>query len=102
MAMDVVRTDCAARRVPQAGEAVGIIEVAGRTRMIGQPVNSSNLCSVDYAWWSGTLTIEFRNGGIYEFYGVPQELHAGLMGASSHGSYFARHIRNRFRYRRLQ
>ena len=70
--------------------------------MIGQPVRSSNLASVDYAWWSGTLTIEFHHGGVYEYYGVPHAVYSGLMEASSHGRYFWHYIRNRFRYRRIQ
>jgi hypothetical protein len=70
--------------------------------MIGQPVSSSNLASVDYSLWSGTLTIEFRNGSVYEYRGVPAELHAGLMQAASHGCYFSANIRNRYPYRRLR
>jgi hypothetical protein len=57
---------------------------------------------VDYSLWSGTLTIEFRNGSIYEYRGVPAELHAGLMQAALHGCYFSANIRNRYPYRRIR
>ena len=58
------------------------------------PVTSTNLQSVGYDEDSRTLTIEFRNGSIYEYENVPPEVHAELMNADSHGKYFHRHIRN--------
>ena len=64
-------------------------------------VQSSNLANVDYSW-AGTLTIEFRSGGIYEYYHVPHSTYIGLMNAESHGRYFHAHIKNRFRYRKLR
>jgi hypothetical protein len=61
-------------------------------------VQSSDLCAVDYDW-SGTLTIEFHSGGVYEFYRVPPSEYDGLMNARSHGEYFHAHIKNRYDYR---
>ena len=63
-------------------------------------VQSSNLSSVDYDW-SGTLTIEFHSGGVYEYYNVPPSEYAGLMNASSHGEYFHAHIKKRYDYQRI-
>lgn len=57
------------------------------------PVTSSNLRSVGYAPASQTLEIEFDHGGVYQYSGVPQAEYDGLMSASSHGSYFDRHIK---------
>jgi hypothetical protein len=62
-------------------------------------VQSSNLAGIDY--WSGTLTIAFHNGGVYEFYNVPPSEYVGLTNASSHGKYFHAHIKGRFSYRRI-
>ncbi|MCZ7556804.1 MAG: KTSC domain-containing protein [Bacteroidia bacterium] len=56
-------------------------------------VSSSNLRSVGYDAASRTLEIEFLNGGLYRYTGVPASVHAGLMSASSHGSYFDAHIK---------
>lgn len=64
-------------------------------------VQSSNLRAVDYDW-SGTLTIAFHSGGVYEYFDVPHAEYAGLMNASSHGKYFHAHIKNRYAYRRIQ
>lgn len=63
-------------------------------------VQSSNLAAVDY--WGSTLTIAFHSGGVYEYYGVPYPIYAGLMEAASHGRYFHAQIKNRFRYRRVR
>ncbi len=57
------------------------------------PVTSTNLQSVGYDVSSRILTIEFRNGSVYEYEDVPPEVHAELMNADSHGKYFHRHIR---------
>lgn len=58
------------------------------------PVTSSNLQSVGYDAVSQKLTVEFRNGSVYEYGNVPPEVHAELMQAKSHGKYFHSHIRN--------
>jgi hypothetical protein len=64
-------------------------------------VQSSDLQAVDYDG-SGTLTIAFHSGGVYEYYGVPFSEYAALMNASSHGKYFHAHIKNNYSYRRIQ
>lgn len=66
-----------------------------------QPVSSSNLSSVGYDEVSHVLEIAFHNGGIYQYFNVPQNVHVGLMNASSHGQYFYYNIRNVYGYRRI-
>jgi hypothetical protein len=58
------------------------------------PVTSSNLQSVGYDEESRILTIEFRNGSVYEYEGVPPDVYSELMSAKSHGKYFHRQIRD--------
>lgn len=66
-------------------------------------MTSSHLKSVGYDEESRILTIEFRDGAIYEYAGVLPEVHAELMNAESHGKYFHRHIRNaEFAMRRVK
>ena len=65
-------------------------------------IQSSDLSAVDYDGWSGTLTIEFHSGGVYEYYHVPPSEYDGLMNARSHGKYFHAYIKNRFSCRRIQ
>jgi len=65
------------------------------------PVRSSNLVSVGHDPDRQVLEIEFRGGRVYVYYGVPVPVHAGLMGARSHGRYFHARIRGRYRYQRV-
>lgn len=57
------------------------------------PVSSSNLRAIGYDPDSRTLEVEFLDGGLYRYSGVPASVHAGLMSASSHGSYFDANIK---------
>lgn len=57
-------------------------------------VESSNLASVGYDANTKILEVEFNDGGIYQYSGVPPEIHTGLMNASSHGEYLNRHIKS--------
>jgi hypothetical protein len=69
--------------------------------MICNYVSSSNLSQVCYDAPTATLDISFHSGGVYRYVGVPQGVYAGLVSAVSHGSYFARHIKNRYPCHRL-
>ncbi|MBI5374534.1 MAG: KTSC domain-containing protein [Candidatus Schekmanbacteria bacterium] len=57
------------------------------------PVSSSNLASVGYDPVNFILEIEFHNGGIYQYFNVPESEFNGLMGAESHGKYFDGYIK---------
>lgn len=61
-----------------------------------QAVVSSNLRAVGYDASQQTLEIEFNNGSIYRYTGVPKSIHESLMSAESHGRYFNAYIRDRF------
>ena len=64
-------------------------------------VESEALCSVGYDGKRQLLEIEFNSGELYRYFDVPASVHAGLMGADSHGEYFSHHIRDRFDYEHL-
>jgi hypothetical protein len=57
------------------------------------PVQSSNLVSVGYDPETLTLEIEFHNGGIYQYIGVPPEIYEGLISAGSKGTFFHQFIK---------
>jgi hypothetical protein len=59
-----------------------------------EPVDSTNLASVGYDPQTRVLEVEFRNGGIYQYFDVPLETYEELMTASSHGSYFVHFIKD--------
>jgi hypothetical protein len=58
-------------------------------------VNSSAIAAVGYD--GHTLTVEFRNGRIYDHPRVPYSVYEGLMRASSKGWYYNTYIRGRYR-----
>ncbi len=65
-------------------------------------VQSSNLASVGYDSSEQTLEIEFHHGGVYQYYGVPEDRHIGLMSADSHGKYFDQYIKKAgYRYQKI-
>jgi hypothetical protein len=66
------------------------------------PVSSSNLRSIGYDSQSQVLEVEFTNGGLYQYVGVPEYVHQSLMNASSHGVYFSANIRNVYLFRKIR
>lgn len=65
-------------------------------------VSSSNLASVGYDSSTQLLEVAFLNRSVYQYFGVPSSVYMQLMNASSHGSYFNQHIRDRYRYRKVR
>ena len=58
-----------------------------------QSVTSSNLASVGYDAANEILEVEFKHGGVYQYFGVPENVYDELMNADSHGQYFDRNIK---------
>ncbi len=70
--------------------------------MVRTAVTSTNLVSVGYDEREQVLEVEFHSGGVYQYYEVPPAVYAGLMAASSHGSFFVHNIKDAgYRYRRV-
>jgi KTSC domain len=65
------------------------------------PVSSSAISSVGYDDSSSTMEVRFQGGGVYQYYQVPEPVYQRLMSALSKGSYHARHIKSRYRCRRV-
>lgn len=66
-----------------------------------QPVTSSNIASIGYDADSQTLEVEFLNGGVYQYFDVPQHIYDGIMNADSHGQYLAQNIKGAYRYSKV-
>lgn len=64
-------------------------------------VNSTNLDHGKYDETNQTLTIAFKNGGLYEYSDVPPSIWEDLTTASSAGSFFAQQIKGVFDYARV-
>jgi hypothetical protein len=61
---------------------------------------SSNIARFRYSAETQVLTVEFRNGGRYEYYDVPNATFEGMTRATSKGQYLAQSIKGAYRYAR--
>ncbi|MES2826764.1 MAG: KTSC domain-containing protein [Bacteroidota bacterium] len=66
-----------------------------------QTVSSSNIAAIGYDPNSQTLEIEFLNGGVYQYFDVPQHVQEELMNAGSQGQYLAQNIKGAYRYSKV-
>ena len=60
------------------------------------PVISSNIQAIGYDSDSQTLEVEFNHGSVYQYIGVPQGEHEGMMNADSKGKYLNANIKGRY------
>ena len=58
------------------------------------PVISSNIVSIGYDPEIQTLEIEFKNGSVYQYSGVPSDEFDSFMSAYSMGTYFHARIKH--------
>jgi hypothetical protein len=63
------------------------------------PVDSSSIDSIGYE--KNVLEVRFRNGGLYQYFDVPEETLVLLMRAGSKGAFFNQNIRGRYASRKL-
>lgn len=66
-----------------------------------KPVKSSNIKSVGYDPATKRMHVEFSGGGVYDYEGVEPDDHASFVHDSSQGSHFSRHIRGKFKHKKL-
>jgi len=64
-------------------------------------VSSSNIQSVGYDTEALILQIRFRDGGVYQYSGVPPMIFHGLMSSASKGKYATAHIYKKFSSRKI-
>ncbi len=63
------------------------------TEMDVKPVRSRDLALVGYDAATSILEVVFRAGGVYRYKEVPESVYHGLMSASSHGTFFQKHVK---------
>lgn len=65
-------------------------------------VSSSTIRSIGYDSSSQTLEVEFRDGRIYHYFGVPEGVYLGLMSAPSKGQFLDANVKKAgFTYHRV-
>lgn len=62
---------------------------------------STVIAAIDYAPQCRELTISFRSGRVYVYFGVPPATVEAFRRATSKGSFFNRAIRDRYPFREL-
>lgn len=62
---------------------------------------SSNIRSARYDVEAQVLEITFLNGGVYEYYSIPERIAQEFDRAASKGGYLAANIKGQFRYSRV-
>lgn len=66
-----------------------------------RPVDSSNVEAIGYDSATKTLRVHFKNGGVYDYAGVPAEKHTALLEAKSVGGHLHRLINGAHPARRV-
>ncbi|WP_025109728.1 KTSC domain-containing protein [Pseudomonas sp. H1h] len=61
-------------------------------------VYSRAITAVGYDAGTKRMRISFQQGHSYDFYNVPLDIYSGLMVAVSKGSYYNKHIRDRYQF----
>lgn len=59
-------------------------------------VSSTVIASVAHEGRSNTLEVEFRNGRVYDYFGVPRAVFDDLLASDSAGKYFNDEIKPRY------
>jgi len=62
--------------------------------------NSSNIARFKYDVSSQVLTVEFNNGGTYNYFDVHDHIFEEMKNAGSKGKYLAQRIKGTYRYAR--
>ena len=62
--------------------------------------DSSTLGRFDYNKDTHVLTVEFKNGGRYNYFDVPEVMFEQMQAAASKGQFLAKSIKNSYRYAR--
>lgn len=57
-------------------------------------VNSSAITRIE--WSGGTLSIWFKAGKRYDYFGVPEQLYLAFLNARSYGEFFNDHIKDKY------
>jgi KTSC domain len=61
-------------------------------------VNSSNIDEVEYIPSTKTLQIRFKNGSLYNYFDVPEEVFEEFIKSESAGKYFQAHVKSAFQF----
>ena len=64
-------------------------------------VQSREIAIIGFEPQTSTLEVAFRNGGVYHYSGVSEDVYKALMAAPSLGKYFEKNIKHQYPYQKL-
>lgn len=64
-------------------------------------VYSSNVSSVGYDPIENILEVEFKNGTVYQYFDVPEDIYLEMMHADSVGKYLNNTVKGKFQYTKI-
>jgi KTSC domain len=67
-----------------------------------QSVDSSSIESVGYDAKDQTLELEYVNGGVYKYFGVPEFVHRRLLTSDSPGAFVNSVIKRNYEFREVR
>jgi hypothetical protein len=62
---------------------------------------STNLARFGYEESTQVLQVEFKNGGQYQYFDVPQAVFEGMKSAGSKGQFLTQRVKGTFRFARM-
>lgn len=80
-------------RTPLSHEEIKVME--------REMVDSSTVLSIGYEPTTSTLEVEFKNGGLYQYYNVPEPIFQDLMASDSKGKFLHVYIKPAYPYSRV-
>lgn len=64
-------------------------------------VESKTVLSIGYEPTSSTLEVEFKSGGVYQYYNVPEPIYQQLMASDSKGKFMHAYIKPAYPFSRV-
>ena len=65
------------------------------------PVSSSSIATIRYDIETQVLEVEYHNGGVYQYQGVPQETFEEFKNSSSKGNFLNQRIRKFYPFNKV-
>ena len=64
--------------------------------------DSSHLERSKYNWMEHTMDVEFQNGSVYRYHGVPPQEYQAFLNAPSQGEHHADHIKSNYVVKKIK
>ncbi len=63
---------------------------------------SSSITAIDYNEDEMTLDVEFKSGGVYRYFDVPDDVPSLMLTASSAGKFFIQYVKPSYKFEKVR